>query len=341
MATSPTVRIGHKEVGGTNPVFVIAEIANCHEGKIDIAREMVDKIAGSGVDAVKLQLHIPEAEMLKSHPKFHTQGGRSLSLDELKELKHYIESKGLLFLCTPFSREAADQLETLDVAAFKIGSGEVSDPDFIDHIARIGKPMIISTGMMELDELDEAVRIIKSHNTPLIILHAISLYPTPYNRLNLLTIPMLKERYQVPVGLSDHTPEIYSAIASLSLRPALIEKHYTLDRNTVGTSDHKVSLQPEEFIELVSAIRKLEPAMGERVGILEEEQQVIAWARHAVVSTRAIKKGETFTKENISTKRPLYDGIPAKRLADVVGKTATKDIEADALLHNEDVDSFA
>ncbi len=332
------IRLGRKLVGDFEPVFIVAEVANTHEGSFEVAKRMIDEIESTGVDAVKFQLHIPREEMIRSHPKFFMQGKRSLSIGQLADLKSYAETKGLYFLCTPFSRKAADQLEEIGVDAFKIGSGEMTDLPFIEHIARKGKPMIISTGMSGYQEITETVELVGSYGTPFMLVHCISIYPTPYERLNLGVIPKMRERYGVAVGLSDHTPEIFSAIAAVPYGVSLIEKHYTLNRNTVGTSDHKVSLERHEFKMLVDGVRKIEKARGNVKIIFSEERPIIEWARHAVVTVKDVPAGKIIGVEDISTKRPLYDGIPAKFLYKVIGQRAKHNITEDSIIRWTDIE---
>lgn len=326
------VKLGEKFIGPGEPIFLIAEIANCHNGDFDTAKRMVEVISGVGVDAVKFQLHIPEAEMTGDHPKFVTQGQRTLSITELRELKKQVESSGLYFLCTPFSREAADQLEKINCDVFKIGSGEMTDLPFIEYIAKKRKPMLVSTGMSTLEEIEDAVNLIRSYGTPFMLFHTISIYPPPYERLNLGMIPVLKERFGVPIGLSDHTYEIFSAIAAVPYGVSCIEKHYTLNRNQVGTSDHKVSLEPQEWRVLVDGVRKIEKACGSEKTIFPEERSVIEWARHSIVSVKDIPAGAIITADAISTKRPLFKGIPAKDLTKVIGKRVICHIPRDTRL---------
>jgi len=333
-----TFQLGKKKIGPGHPVFIVAEVANAHNGNLETAHKMIDVIKDAGVDAIKFQLHIPEAEMILSHPKFVTQGQRALTAEQLKELKNHAEAEGLYFLCTPFSREAADQLESIGVEAFKIGSGEVSDLPFIEHVARKRKPMIVSTGMTDLDEIGAAVEVVQRHHAPLMLMHCISIYPPSYERMNLGVIPILRDRFGVPVGLSDHTPEIYSAIAAVPFGAALIEKHYTLDRNQPGTSDHKISLEPHEWKMLVDGVRKIEKAGGSDKRVFEEERTTIEWARHGVVSVKDIQRGAVISAEMVSTKRPLWDGIPANQLPNVIGKKAKNDIPAHNLIHWDDIE---
>ncbi len=329
--------LGNKIIGEGQPIFLIAEIANAHEGSIETAKKMVDAIKDSGVDSVKFQLHIHEAEMIPEHPKFLTQKKRSLSLTEIIELKKYTEDAGLYFLCTPFSREAADQLESIGVDAFKIGSGETANLPLMNHIAKKGIPTILSTGMTELAEIDATVEVFKKYNTPYMLLHSVSAYPPKYEDLNLGAIKVLQERYNVPVGLSDHTAEIYSAIAAVPLKAALIEKHYTLDRATIGTSDHKVSLEPQEWFTLVDAVRKIEKACGESKVIHDTERSVIDWAKQSVVTLVDIPAGTIIEENMVWTKRPLGKGIPANDLDSVIGKKAKISIKANTQIHWHDI----
>lgn len=332
------IKLGNKIVGPGAPVFIVAEVANTHEGNFETAIKMVDALEGSGVDAIKFQLHIPEAEMLPSHPKFTTTGQRALSVEVMAKLKEYVERKGFYFLCSPFSTEAIDVLDALGVDAFKIGSGEVTDPRFIEHMAKKGKTMILSSGMSTLEELDEIFAIIRQYNVPHMLLHTVSVYPPLYDHLNLGTILKLKERFGIPIGLSDHTPEIFSAIASIPYGVSLIEKHYTLNRHQAGTSDHKVSLEPQEFKILVDAVRKIEKACGIEKLIGAEELATASWARHAVVSIKDISPGEIIGIEAVSTKRPLEDGIPAHKFNEVIGKRAKHRISKDSLIKEGDIE---
>lgn len=333
------IKLGGRLVGEGEPIFIVAEVANTHEGKFDTAIKMVERAVGIGVDAVKFQMHIPEAEMIKAHPKYVTQGKRALSIAELVKLKRFAESGGLHFLCTPFSRQAADQLEDIGVGVFKIGSGEMTDLPFLEYVAKKGKPIILSTGMSDWHEVEEAVKLIKiRYQLPLLLVHCVSVYPPEYRMLNLGVIKRLREYFGGPVGLSDHTPEIFSSIAAIPYGISFLEKHYTLDRKQIGTSDHRVSIEPQEFRMLVDGVRKIELACGNTKAILDEERPVIEWARHAVVSLKDIPAGNVIYADAVSTKRPLYDGIPAKYLSCVIGRKARNDIAGDSLIRWEDLE---
>ena len=337
MEAAASIKICNKDIGEGFPVFIVAEVANAHNGDFETAKRMIEIIKDTGVDAVKFQLHIPEEEMIRRHPKFESMQKRSLSAGEISELKKIAEGFGLCFLCTPFSPRAADELEAMGVVAFKVGSGEMTNLPLLEHIAKKGKPVIISTGMSNFDEIEEAVQAMKKFSAPYIVLHTVSLYPPRYEALNLAMIKVLRERFKVPIGLSDHTPEIFSAIASVPYGVNLIEKHYTLDRNQSGTGDHKISLEPQEWKILVDGIRKIEKACGSEKRILDEEKEGISWARHGVVALEDISAGETILASSVGAKRPLADGIPAKELPKVVGSKAARDIKKDELIKWEDL----
>jgi len=327
-----TIQLGKSRIGGANPTFIVAEVANTHEGDFNTAKRMVDLIKDTGVDAVKFQLHIADAEMLPSHPKFETTKKRSLTADQIAYLKKYSETNGLTFLCTPFSREAIDILVDIGMDSIKIGSGEASDPGFLEHAARKKKPLIVSTGMATKNQIGGMASLLNKHKVSYMFLHTVSKYPPEYKDLNLGYIKKMQKMYDVPVGFSDHLPEIYSSIAAVSHGASMIEKHYTLDRNQVGTSDHKVSLEPAEFKEMVSAIRKVEKAGGTIKIINREEEMVKAWANHSVVSVCDIKQGQRIKAELITTKRPLYDGIPAHNMHDLIGRKAKINIKKDSII---------
>lgn len=332
-----TFKIGNRAVGDGAPVYVILEAANCHEGNFDIAKKMVEEAAGSGANAIKFQRHIVEDEMISAHPKFSTQNQRSLKLEWLKELKAIVEEHGIDFICTPFSRLAATDVAAMGVKVMKIGSGEVTDLDYMDYVAQLGIPTIFSRGMTSLDEVEETAAIFKKRGTPYMVLHCTSIYPAIESQLFLDSIGVMKERFQVPIGYSSHIPSITAAVNAAALGANLLEIHYTLDRKTVGTTDHKVSLEPHEIREVVRLVRELEAMRGVKEGVMIEERSVIDWAQHSVVTVKEIKAGETITREHLSTKRPLWKGIHAKHLNEVVGKVAARDVANDQQLHWEDV----
>lgn len=312
------IRIGNVVIGERRPVVIIAEVACEHRGSLGSAKRLIRAAKEAGADIVKFQLHVPAAEMVPGTVKFWAG-----SMDELlkevnfekagqyKILKKYCEKLKIQYLCTPFCREAADILEQVGVDGYKTGSGELTNLPMLRHIARKKKPMIVSTGMSKMEEIADAVKVLKQEKANFMLTHCLSEYPATYEHMNLNLISELKKRFDVMVGLSDHSTEIYSALAAVALDARVIEKHFTL-RDLNGPDD-LVSLDPSKFKEMVNAIRKLERALGNKRNVSKEEGVVRAWAHHSVVSARAIKKGEKFSLQNLVPKRP-GSGISAKYL---------------------------
>ena len=341
------VRIGNRLVGPGQPPFIIAEACVNHQGDPDHAKRMVHVAHAMGADAIKFQLHLPEREMLRVVPASHNFEEplweilvkTDLSLDTHRQLKALCEQLGILYLCTPFSREAADLLDGLGVVAFKTGSGELTNLPMQEHIAKKGKPMIVSTGMCTEDEIRETVELITGLKTPLILTHCVSAYPAPYRITNLNLIPKYHERFQVPIGLSDHSRGIYTALGAVALGACVIEKHFTLDRMQKGP-DHPVSIEPDELAELVKGAAAVCQALGSERKIFKEEEQIVAWARESVVSEVPIRKGTVIGEGMVWVKRPSPgpNGIPAKALRQVIGSVARRDIPKDTQLQWQDVD---
>lgn len=332
------IEIGGRKIGSGYSPYVVAEIAANHQGDFGLAKKMIQVCAAMGADAAKFQLHIVENEMLRELPPWDNLDEPLWDLlkrthftpEQHKELMRYCEAQGIQYLCTPFSRAASDILEDIGVDAFKIGSGELTNVPLQRHIARKGKPMIVSTGMSTLPEITETVDALRSTSTPFMLTHCVSSYPTPYEDVNLGLIPDYLERFGVPVGLSDHSLGIYTCLGGVALGASLLEKHFTFDRWWRGP-DHRVSLEPQELGELVKGARAVWSARGATRKILDVEKQVVAWARHSVVSVRPIKAGQIITKNDVWVKRPSPGpgAIPAKDLDLVMGKVARKDIASD------------
>ncbi len=339
---SPTITINGRPIGEDHPPYVIAEACINHEGRIDIAREMVFHARAAGCDAIKFQMHVLDDEMLREAPQsanfdeplYDTLARTNLSVEEHIELRDLCRSIGIDYLCTPFSKASADLLEEkLGVAVYKVGSGECTNHPLQRHIAAKGKPMIVSTGMTELSEVDETVAVLKDAGAAFVLTHCVSAYPCPYDRVNLGVIPMYRERYGVPVGLSDHSIGIYTSLGAVALGACLIEKHFSLDRTQPGP-DHKSSIEPHELRELVRGCRAVWEARGETREIFPEEREIVSWARESVVSVAPIPAGATITAEMVTVKRPSpgKGAIAAKHLDEVIGRTAAADIAADRQL---------
>ena len=334
-----SIKIGDRLIGDNHRPYVIAEAAVSHQGEVETARSMVYLAHAMGCDAIKFQMHVLDNEMLRDvptsdnfdQPLYETLRDTELTLDEHKELKALCESLGIDYLCTPFSAAAADILETeLDVEAFKTGSGELTNIPLLTHIAKKGRPMIISTGMALIEEIQETVDAMKASGVSFALTHCVSAYPCPYERVNLHNVPRYRELFDVPVGLSDHSIGIYTAIGSVAVGASIIEKHYTLDKLQSGP-DHAVSLEPYELGELVKGCNAVYLARGDKREIFPEEECIVAWARESVVSEQDISVGTVITEDMVWVKRPSPGpgAIPAKDLGKVVGMTAKVDIARD------------
>jgi len=236
-----SINISGRIIGGGQPPFIIAEVGINHEGEVEKAIQMIDAAAAAGADCVKFQCHITEAEMIPTDMKpgkiseerlWDIIKRCELTEDEEKRVKAYCEEKGVIYLCTPFSREAADRLEAMNVEAYKIGSGECNNLPLLEHIAQKGKPIILSTGMNDIQSIRRSVSVIQKYDLPLILMHCTSMYPTPYERVRLGAITELLEEFGLPVGLSDHSLGIYTCLGAVALGACVLEKHFTVTRWT-------------------------------------------------------------------------------------------------------------
>ena len=337
------MKIGNRDIGEGQACFVIAEAGINHNGDIDKAKMLIDAAATCGADAVKFQTHLPEKEMLRDsvtaayvgESLFDLLKRVELSREDHAELKGHATNKGILFLSTPFSREAVELLEEIGVPAYKVGSGEMTNFPLLKHIANKKKPMIISTGMSTFQEIEETVSFIKKYNNDLILMHCTSTYPTRYEDVNLKVIEKLRQHFGIPVGLSDHSAGIYTALAAVALGACMIEKHFTIKRSWPGP-DQKASITPGELKELVKGIRAIEKALGSIKKVADDEMPVQRMARESVVSLVDIRKGTVIEENMVWVKRP-GTGIPAKYLGEVIGKKAKQDIAANSVITWEDL----
>jgi len=332
------IDIRGKIIGSGHSPFVIAEACINHEGDIKIAEQMVYMAHAMGADCIKFQIHVLENEMLREAPQsenfdeplWNTLERTNLTLDEHIRLKKLCEQLGIVYLCTPFSRDGADLLEDIGVDFYKTGSGELTNLPLLEHIAKKGKPMIISTGMSLFEEIEETVNLLKEIGTPFVLTHCVSAYPTPYEIVNLGMIKRLQEAFGINVGLSDHSRGIYTSLGAVSLGACLLEKHFTLDKMQKGP-DHASSIEPYELGELVKGARAVYLAMGSEKNLFPQEEQIVSWARESVVSELEILAGTTITSDMVWVKRPgpRADVIPAKDLKKIIGKKTKVDIPKD------------
>jgi N,N'-diacetyllegionaminate synthase len=340
---SKEISIEGRKIGAGHPAFVVAEACDNHLGNTEAAREMVRRAHEAGADAVKFQHHLPDEEMLPDapmsdnfdEPLYEFLKKYALTLDQHRELKAYCGEVGILYMCTPFSYAAARELETLGVGSYKIGSGEMTDVPSLEKIADFAKPMIVSTGMCTLDEIERTYRAVLARNPALALLNCVSEYPPVYEDINLDVISVMRERFpDAVIGHSDHTPDLFTCFAAVTLGAAIIEKHVILDKSQPGP-DQSVSIDFDDLAELVEGIRKIEAARGASREVHGREQAIRTWAFRSLVTTRAIKRGETIGEDMIWSKRP-GTGIPSHRMAEVVGRCAARDLAANTLLSWDD-----
>lgn len=340
--------IAGRKLGENYPPLVIVEIGINHEGSLDVAYEMVDAAHRSGAEIIKHQTHVVEDEMSKEAKKV-IPGNASVSIyeimkrcalseeDEIK-LKEYVESKGMIFISTPFSRAAADRLERMDVKAYKIGSGECNNYPLIEHIAAFGKPMIVSTGMNDIDSVRKTVEILRKHKIEFALLHTTNLYPTPSHLVRLGAMSELQKEFpDAVIGLSDHTTSNLACFGATALGASILERHFTDTMERTGP-DIINSMNPKALKELITGSAEIAQMRGGRKEAALEEQVTIDFAFATAVSTKSIKKGEIFTKENIWVKRPGTGEIRAEHYEELLGKTANKNLENDTHLKWSDFD---
>lgn len=327
-------------------VFIIAEAGDNHNGDFNTAIKLVDVAKESGADCVKFQTFVTEEVISKFAEKAEYQKDATgkaetqyemvkkleLSFEEFKKIKEYCDAKNILFLSTAFDIPSIKFLEEIDIPFWKIPSGEITNLPYLIEIAKTKKDIILSTGMCEMEEIREAIKILKDNGAGEIsILHCNTEYPTPYNDVNLLAMDTIRDEFNCEVGYSDHTLGITVPIAAVARGAKIIEKHFTLDKNMEGP-DHKASLEPTELKLMVENIRNLEIALGSKnKKPSESEKKNITIARKSITARRKIKKGEKLTEENLAVKRP-GNGISPMKWFDVIGKVAIRDFEEDELI---------
>jgi len=339
--------IQNRNIGTKYPPLVIAEIGINHEGSLDTAIKMAQAAIDAGAEVIKHQTHVVDDEMSQAAKKV-IPGNADVSIyeimkrcalneeDEIK-LKEYVESKGAIFISTPFSRAAADRLERMGVSAYKIGSGECNNYPLIEHICSFKKPMIISTGMNDIASIRKTVAIVESHKISYALLHTTNLYPTPAHLVRLGAMQELQKEFKnAVIGLSDHTTSNLACLGAVALGASILERHFTDSMSRVGP-DIVNSMDPKSLKELINESRELHTMLGGKKEALAEEQVTIDFAFATVVTIKPIKKGELFTKENIWVKRPGTGEIKAEFFKDILGKTALCDIDNDTHLKRKNI----
>jgi len=344
---NPYIEIAGRKIGQEYPPLVIAEIGINHEGSLQVAKEMVDAAHRAGVEVVKHQTHIVEDEMSGAAKKV-IPGNSDVSIYEIMErcalneademeLKNYVESKGMIFISTPFSRAAANRLRKFDVPAYKIGSGECNNYPLLEHIASFGKPIILSTGMNTIESIHKAVAIFEKQNIPVAILHTTNLYPTPINLVRLGAMTAMHEAFADKVfGLSDHTLNNNACLGAVALGASILERHFTDTMQRSGP-DIVCSMDEQVTKELITSSNEIWQMRGGTKEPAKEEQVTIDFAFATVCTIAPINKGEIFTKDNIWVKRPGTGEILAEHFNDLLRRKANRNIEKDEQLGWEDL----
>lgn len=331
-----------------NKVFIIAEAGVNHNGSIELAKKLIDVAVEAGADAVKFQTFKAENLVSKNAQKAEYQKEttdkeesqfdmiKKLELDvgTHKELISYCNSKDIMFLSTPFDHDSIELLNDLGLEIFKIPSGEITNLPYLRHIGKLNKKVILSTGMADMGEIEDALDVLIDAGTKkenITVLHANTMYPTPMEDVNLKAMVTIGKSFDVAFGYSDHTLGIEVDIAAVALGASCIEKHFTLDKNMDGP-DHKASLEPRELITMVKAIRNIELALGSSIKKpSKSETPNMQIARKSIIARKAIKKGEILSVENLAIKRP-GSGINPMRWDEIVGKIADRDYQEDELI---------
>lgn len=330
--------IGNIKVGCNELPLVIPEIGINHGGNLEVAIQMVDAAYRAGARLIKHQTHVIDDEMSKEAKKvipgnseksiYDVMKECALSEEEEKELMKYTESKGMVFLSTPFSRKAADRLEKFGVKAFKIGSGEMNNYPLLEYVASFGKPMIVSTGMNSIESIKKAVDILDKKQVPFALMHTTNLYPTRPEQVRLGAMQeMMREFKNIPIGLSDHTVNNNACIAAIALGASVVERHFTDIKERKG-NDIVCSMDEAELKLLLNATKEVYEMRGGKKQALKEEKVTIDFAFATVVSIKDIKVGEVFTKDNIWVKRPGIGEIRAEEFSTILGKKALTNIKS-------------
>jgi N-acetylneuraminate synthase/N,N'-diacetyllegionaminate synthase len=332
-------------VGDNSKCYIIAEAGVNHNGDIDLAKELISEARRNDADAIKFQTFYAKDLILENTAKANYQKSNEndretqyqmiknleLNQENFIELYEYSRKKNISFLSSPFDIKSVDFLDSIGISAFKIPSGEITNIPLIEHASLKKRPIILSTGMSNLEEIRDAVTIIKKNTEYLILLHCISSYPTKYDDVNLRAINTLRSEFNLPVGFSDHTIGIAVPIAAVAFGACIIEKHFTLNKNYKGP-DHKISLEPEELREMIKSIRIVEKALGNGIKVpTNEEEEMKKIVRKSIVSKSDIPKGAIITKDLIDLKRP-GTGIEPRYIKDIIGRKTIKEIKKNQLL---------
>jgi len=334
------IKCSNRDITRESPVFIIAEACDNHFGSIPLAKEIILKARVAGADAVKFQHHLLDVEMLPDvpmsdnfrEPLYEFLKKNALTLDQHIELCAFCKSVGIMYICTPFSHKAAEELKAHNLGdIFKIGSGEFQDFPSLEKVAQLGCPMLLSCGMSTQEEIHETVFFMTNLGVPFALLNCTSEYPPKYENMRLGNIPTLINEYpDLVIGHSDHTPDNYTSFAAVALGAKIIEKHVILDKRMPGP-DQSVSIDMEGLKDLVEGIRKIERSLTVGKQVTSEEMKIREWAYRSIVTEKPVQQGEIVKRDQLTTKRPGY-GIPSKEIVSVIGKKARRDIACNEMV---------
>ena len=344
----PNFKISNRKIGPKYKPLIIVELGINHNGKISIAKKIIDKAKMAGAEIIKHQTHLPYFEMSEEAKKIipaHTKNNIfkiisdcSLSESDEIKLKQYVQKKKMIFISTPFSREASNRLNKMNVPAFKIGSGECNNYPLIEHIRKFNKPIILSTGMNNIPQIKKAVKIIEKNKIPYALMHTTNLYPTPYNLIRLNALNQLKKAFPKAIlGLSDHTGDNYTSYAAIAMGASIIEKHFIDNKKKRKGPDISASIDYNQLKDLIEGCNKIHKSIPGEKKPVKEEMSTMNFAFASVVSIKDIKKGDKLSYKNIWVKRPGTGNFLAKDFIKLIGKTAQKNIRNNIQIKKKDL----
>jgi len=336
------IELGETVIGADERPAVIAEAGTNFGGDLTLGKTFVEEAAAAGADVVKFQTHVRDAEMAEAAMNelgygdlYDRIADQELSVADHRELIEHCDDHGVEFLSTPFSVEGVRRLDDLDVPAIKIGSGALTDYHLLRTAAEIGRPLLVSTGMADMDTVRDAVEFVDEHADEFALLYCVSSYPTDPDEFNLDVLGRMNSEFGVPVGFSDHSTGVDVAKLAMGRGADFVEKHFTITRR-LPWGDQEVSIEPKELANLTAFADLCQDAAGSEKRLLDEEQAIEHWAHHSVVATERIEPGAEFSEETVTTKRP-GTGISAAEYYDLLGQTATSAIEPDTVVRWDDV----
>ncbi len=348
MKGEKSIKIGEYEISSQNPCYIIAEIGINHNGKIEDAKKLIDVAIDAGANAVKFQkrsLNDLYREDVLKNPNIESQGLEilidvlkevELKDEDIRELIQYCKEKEITFLCTPWDIPSVQFLEQFDLPAYKIASADLTNFPLIDYMIKTGKPLIVSTGMSNMDEIEKTVNFLEQNKSQFVLLHCNSTYPAPIETLNLDLIHVLKEKFQIPIGYSGHETGITSTLAATIMGAEIIERHITLDKTMEGL-DQAASLEPNEFKNLIRNIREAEKAKGKPIKKMTRgeimQKEVLG---KSIIAKSDIRIGDTFTEENLDTKGTAK-GLSPQYYFEILGKKSKRKIQKYGYLQDDDL----